>query len=249
MAETMQPPPNARSFAREETTADEYRAFSPWAFLALGFGLCSWLAFLTPLFWLLPLASVIVGIFTWRFLQANRDRYVGGPMVLAGLAMSLLVLGWAPARQFSRMAVLEAHGRRVAEQFIELVNQGKLQEAHEWHLQASARAPYETDLKTYYAADPNKERVLNEFFNASAFKQWLRMGRSAKAKFVRVSSAFVFSEQEEILFEYLVEGSIDGKPVEQQTFIIIGRDKIEGKNQYELFVVGAVDMDPFLRKN
>jgi len=78
----------------ELATTSEYRALSLWALASLAVGLLSLFAFLSPLFWLLPLAGVAVGTMTLRQLHLNRDRFTGSRLAWCGLAISLVTLGW-----------------------------------------------------------------------------------------------------------------------------------------------------------
>jgi len=233
----------------ELATTSEYRALSLWALASLAVGLLSLFAFLSPLFWLLPLAGVAVGTMTLRQLHLNRDRFTGSRLAWCGLAISLVTLGWAPARQITRMSALEGKARQVADAFVDLICQAKLHEAHQWHLHASDRAPLDAELKTYYASDSHKERLLNDFFASPVMKQWLALGTASQARFVKVSSSFAFTNQEEILFEYEVTGQVDGHTKTLQAIVVVAREKVEGANRHELFVSAVVDLDPFLRKN
>jgi len=144
----------------ETAKLQTYRAISPWAPLALLLGLASPLALVHPLLWLVPLAGVWVA---WMgFKQISSDSgYAGRPALLGALALALLFGSMAPARYLTRHWMISREANRLAVQWIGMIRQGDLQQAHQWTLPPTERAGPEASLQLFYESSASSLAGLN----------------------------------------------------------------------------------------
>lgn len=109
----------------------QYRSISSFAILALLFGLASPLAMTSPLLLIVPLVAVFLALFALRQIAANAEILSGRGPALIGLFLGVAMLVYPPVRQWTRYELLKGHAQELAEAFLDLLQQGKLEEAHQ----------------------------------------------------------------------------------------------------------------------
>jgi len=119
------------STAAESDSLTQYRSISSLAVLALLFGLASPLALVNPLLLAVPVAAIVLAMFALRQIAANVEILSGQGLALVALFAGVGILVYTPVRLYTRNEVLNGTARQLAEAFLELLKQGKLQEAHQ----------------------------------------------------------------------------------------------------------------------
>jgi hypothetical protein len=117
--------------AADGQTLPQYRSISSLAILALVLGIASSLALVNPLLLALPLATIALSLFALRQIAANPDIFSGRGMTLAALFLAIFFLVFAPARLWMRFQVIRGHAEELATTFLDLLQHGKLHEAHQ----------------------------------------------------------------------------------------------------------------------
>ncbi len=243
--------PKAALPAHEEELQQEfaYRSVSWTAIAVLVASLFTPLAFLSQVGWILPLIVIVCGMLALRSLAANAERFTGARLVWIGLAISTLMLGWAPARYAARRHSLLGDARKVADAWAELVNHRDLQQAHQWHLSSAERAPEGKSLDEFYAEKvgegemkADRQKSLATFFDRKALAKWLQID-DAHAEYVGFSKQNSFSDAEEFILQYRVTGKQAGKEIEMPVYIMLVRRPI-APGRFEFTVGNVIDYDP-----
>ena len=165
--------------------SQSYRAISPLAIAACILGVASALALVHPLFWFLPMATVAVSVFALRSIRRNSDALVGRKAALAGLAAAAFFGVWAPTSLALQRVVIPRHARPFAEYWLELLRDGRVQEAHQWTVAADYRLPADVDLQAFYESDSDAKEDLKVFLDDEVLRVLIRAGRTATPRFVR----------------------------------------------------------------
>lgn len=138
--------------AAEQGDLTRYRTVSHAAVASLVLGLLSILALLQPLLWFLPAAAAIASIVALRSISANETALIGRKAALAGLALALLVSAWGVSYAASRRIILYNQARRYTDRWFELVQAGKLYQAHQLTLTLGERQAEGVSLEHLYGA-------------------------------------------------------------------------------------------------
>ena len=240
--------PESRTNLTDEA-ADEiaYRAVSPLAVAALVLGLLSPAAFLSPLLWPIPIFAIVFSAFALSRLRRDADRYTGGGLVFAGMLVALLFLGWAPARYMQRMTITEARAAAVAKDWAKLVSDGRLEEAHQWHLNAAARAAPGVSPAAFYAERPEMAKLQQDIYTSGTIAQWVKRGRGSEPKFVGYCGRETVGEDENYVFEFSIRGGDDAGRGYLPAFVIVKREPRESGGG-ELLVQGVHGLNPFIKE-
>lgn len=117
--------------ASDDASISHYRSVSWAAILAMLLALASALAIANPLFLVLPLAALAASLYALRQIAANSELLTGRSLAIAALFLSIFFLVFAPARLWMRSRVVQEKGQELADAFLDLLQAGKLQEAHQ----------------------------------------------------------------------------------------------------------------------
>ena len=77
-----------------------------WSVVTLALGALGFLALLRPVFWIVPLMAIVIGLVSLRSLATHPEQ-IGRRAVLVGLAVAVFFGAWASTRYFSRSAVAD----------------------------------------------------------------------------------------------------------------------------------------------
>jgi hypothetical protein len=142
--------PTVMSEASSSPTVESYRAVSVLAVLSLLAGLLALLALPFPVLLWVPVAGALLGWGALRRIRGAEGQLTGRRLAQGGLALSVFVLCGLLGRSVVEHALLLKHGRRHADQWLQLVASGHRPEAHQLTLLRYNRQPPGTDLKHYY---------------------------------------------------------------------------------------------------
>ncbi|MFM7843664.1 MAG: hypothetical protein ACKPEY_05465 [Planctomycetota bacterium] len=140
-------------------------------------GSLSWLAAFHPALWLVPAIGIVLSLAAWRAVSGGalsggeaERRFRGRRLALVGLALSVFFLAYAPVRQVSRQQRLYAEAERVSREWLTLVCQGQLREAHQLRLRYDLRTPGDQPLDEFYKK-PEQQQDLQKFRQDEVVKQ------------------------------------------------------------------------------
>lgn len=127
-----------------------YRAISPLAVASMFLGMASALALVHPGLWVVPAFSACLAAWSLRAISLRKTELIGRTVALIGLALAILFGAWAPVRLVSRQARLYTQARAKADEWLNLLREGRLYEAYELHLNPTERQPADTSLAEFY---------------------------------------------------------------------------------------------------
>jgi hypothetical protein len=134
-----------------------YRPVSPFVIGVCIASVLSLLALIHPLLWVIPVVTVVLAIIAIVRVSPADSDYSGRLAAMIALCFATLVGGYAPARVISSERTLYAIAREKSEQWIALLQQGRIQEAHQFTKSVDERYPGPESLATYYTVVPQSE--------------------------------------------------------------------------------------------
>lgn len=168
----------------DERPLSGYRGVSVAAVLAGLLGVASALALVHPLLWIVPLVTIVVALVALRAIQRDGSNLTGSGLALCGLALALLFGLWAPARLLSRQWQLYHQAQVYADEWLELIRQGKLHEAHQLALQPVERQPAGTKLEPIYGQSEQLTKRYKTFYSESPLKKMAAAADKASYHFL-----------------------------------------------------------------
>ena len=135
----------------EDETLTGYRPISRLAIASLLLGLLSAAALLHPLLWILPISAVILAAIAFRQTVSPASELRGTAFALTAISLGFLFGSLAVSWQFSFQAALDRQAREYSTAWLELVRQGRLQEAHQLTKHSAERLAPGVSLDEAYA--------------------------------------------------------------------------------------------------
>jgi hypothetical protein len=127
-----------------------YRPFSRAAIFAVPLALASTLALISPVLWIVPIVAVLFSAIALRATCFGEQPLLGKKAAIVGLILSCFLLGYAPAQYLTSRSILCGQAASYANKWLDLVQSGRLAEAHQLHLMYYERVAPNTDLEKYY---------------------------------------------------------------------------------------------------
>ena len=229
-----------------EPGVGEYRAVSGLAIAALILGILSVSALVYPLFWSVPVVGVLCALLALRVVRVRSDELSGRTIAIIGLMLSLVFLSWSVTHHLVRRYSLVEHAKPFAMDWLERVQQGHLEEAHEMFLEPSQRRPPGMDLKRFYAEHDRANRDLENLFLNPCLKPIVRHGMDGRISFERVIAITRSDGIDYVTLQYAYRYKEDGKDRETAMHLLLVRyyDASEGIAMWSLDEVYQVDAAP-----
>src|SRR5688572_30400891 len=194
--------PAAETLLPEEQALVHYSAVSKTAICALALGLAAPLFLASPLLIVVPLAALAVAVVALRQIAASEGELKGTWLATIGLCLATLFLGWGMTHQIARTAVLAREAQRFAEAWLDLVREGKIQQADQLMRDAAARPRTEEELTEYYRTDREASENLQMFFGREPMKGFREAGAQVTYSLRRIAAQSRYSQSDEIVLEY-----------------------------------------------
>jgi hypothetical protein len=143
-----------------------YRSVSRLAIGALFLGVLAPLALIHPILFAVPWIGLIV---SWRALHnigLPDSSATGYRLAMTGLIMAIVFGSWAPAKIIVEHFVLSRQARQFSARWIDLVRDGKLQDAHRWMLAPIQRPDPRMSTQQYYEENVELQQDLEEEFTS-----------------------------------------------------------------------------------
>ncbi|MCA9119040.1 MAG: hypothetical protein H6822_17135 [Planctomycetaceae bacterium] len=134
-----------------------YRPLSPLAVVTCVAALASLLAIVHPLLWVIPVITIVLAVCTILRLTTNQTRYTGRNAAIAALCFASFVGVYAPAHILSRESALNREAEAKVRAWISLLQQGRIQEAHQLSLDVSDRLEGPANLNDHYSGDESND--------------------------------------------------------------------------------------------
>lgn len=217
----------------DEKPLTGYRGISVAAVLTLALGIASSLALVHPFLWVVPLITIVTAVAALRAISIEGSNLTGRGLALAGMSLALLFGLWAPTRVISRQWQLYHQGQVFAEEWLDLVRAGKLQEAHQLALPRAERQPPGTKLETVYEQSEDLKKRFKNFFAEKPVKTMAARGDQATYAYaggMGVSPREFLTEH--IALGYTMRYEDNGQPRTQPLRIVLDRDESDTSRFY-----------------
>lgn len=179
-----------------------YRPISAMAVLSLVLGTLSLLAFVAPVFWFLPVITLLIAAITSRGLEQARREYAGQLLAQFGIVLSLISLVGAPTRYYTQKVIITNEAQQVADVFLDLILADRVKEAFVHTVFPSERAGMEQQPDNLIVRQGNKYRT---FVNENNVVSTL-VGKLAEAQVTKVGPVLYGYERGffEVFIKYIV---------------------------------------------
>ncbi len=185
--------------------AAEYRSLSPVAILGLVLGLLSPLALVTPFLMPLPVVAVLLSWIAARSIRKSPETKAGFGLALAGLGLSVAVLGAIYARGYVATILQQSAAERVAAQFLKRLRSGDIAGAYDLKQEHHKRLPTAEAAAIFYEANEEAAQQLAEFADNPAVRclasgddpKILRRLEVQKLRYGKFATGIVYRTSEE----------------------------------------------------
>lgn len=136
-----------------------YRPISRWAVLSTTLGLLSFLAFADPTFWLVPIISLPIAIYAYRFLERTKLEYAGQTLTQLSLLLTMVCLFGSITQYSVKRYIIVSQAIAESDRFIDLLLDGQIKQAYVLTLPPGQRADFEDDPDTLVVRNGEAYRV------------------------------------------------------------------------------------------
>jgi hypothetical protein len=211
----------------------QYPSISVPAVLTLLLGVASAGALIGPLWWCVPFAGAALAVWALRSIAGSERVLLGRRAAVIGLVLSLLFVAWGMTRFYSRQHVLRDQARQHAEQWLQLVQQGRLHEAHQLHLAQEERQAPDVDLVKYYRDTREPRRDFRSFFDLPPLREIVDQGTQGQLRFEGdkeiLTEAATGTKKDSITLRYTLDYQQDQRPKSLPFLITLTRTRNHGE--------------------
>jgi len=218
---------------RDADQFETYQAISPWAPASVLLGVAAAAALIHPLLWFVPLLGIVVSCLSLRQLAPLTGR-IGRKGVLLGLALSLFFGAIAPARTVTRSWLLTRESRRISVEWVELIRDGDLEQAHQWTLEATRRHQSNFPVKEYYEENPDAWKDFQEFFQSDEMRNIVEFIRSGKVRYSAQVSVQSDRNSIHVVDQFVVDDTDGKREVRLSTYLKRTVDRQTGKAYWQI---------------
>ena len=177
----MSPEPlDLRSEHPESDAVAEYPPVSRLAVLSLVLAIVGCGAVFSPLMVCFAVAAALTAAAAlWSIARAPRPL-LGRKAAVAALLLGVLFGVWGTTWRLVREQMVYAQARQQADKWLQLVQAGRLQEAHQLHLAHENRQAPGADLKEYYKNDREARFEIESYFRGEPLRQIVQAGEGGE---------------------------------------------------------------------
>lgn len=148
----------ARLGQRDEDVA-LYRPVSRMAVVGLLSGLAASLAMANPVLWGLPPLAAVLSLWGLRNIRASNGALSGKAVAVTGLMLALFFSATAFSNFTARRVIARRQAEQIADRWIQMVEHGSMQAAHQWTIPYVMREAPTLPLAAIYAAEEGKQQL------------------------------------------------------------------------------------------
>jgi hypothetical protein len=215
-----------------------YRSPNLWSVVTVALGGLSLLALIQPVFWLVPLIAIVMGLVSLRSLAAHPEQ-IGRRAVLIGLALAMFFGAWASTRYFSRQRWLTREARERADLWVELIRTKQLKEAHQWHLRFADRRPPDVSMDDFYSQSARAHTDYWTFFGVEPLQTLAGLPGEPRVEFQRLESYEPSQRFDTVTFRYRILYEKLGREQVLPIRVVMRRQIDYNTGDYEWYVSGV----------
>lgn len=213
------------------------------AWLSLGFGTAAVLVLVSPLLAALALVGAVSGVVGLRAIQRSEGQLAGQGLALSGLGLSVFFLGLGLTQHLTRQALLEQRARELVEVWIKLLQEGHVQQAHQFRRPPAQRIRSPEALQEHYATSKEASQELQSFVSAPGIKELIQHGAAAEPRLEEVVSSVREGASDLVLLKYSYVADRAHPDHRQPLWIYVHRRYDDGSRRFQ-WEVGAVQTTP-----
>lgn len=187
----------------------EYRSMSALAVVAFALGILSLLALISPVLWIVPVAAIVVALTAIRVIKSDPQKG-GQRLATIGLVVAVCVGIWAVSYHFSREWYLFHKARLFADDWLAVVQNGDLFEAHQLHLPYLDRLEDKEKLTEYYDSVVEVEDSATEFFGEKPLDEFVKNASRGKVEYLGGKSHTTFGKSDFLTLKYVLKYDHNG---------------------------------------
>ena len=218
----------------------EYPSVSRPAVLSLGLAIIASGAIFSPLMVCFAAAAIVVAVAAlWSIARAPRPP-LGRKAAVAALLLSVLFGVWGTTWRLVREQVIFIQARQQADKWLQLVQAGRLQEAHQLHLAHENRQDPGADLKEHYKNDREVRFDFESYFRGDPLRQIVEVGERGSLRFLRreelLNEDFAGQKVDLVTLRYALD-SVEKSQPKTLVFLVKIARKVSGEGteaQWEL---------------
>jgi hypothetical protein len=227
MPDNAQREPGFSEFEADNLT--QYRPISRAALAALAAGVLSITAVVSPAMLWLPIVSVLLAIVALRIVAASQDEVLGRKTAVLGLLLGTLFGAWGLTKFLTYQHSLYQQARVHAEAWIDLVQEGRLHEAHQLHLMQRDREMPGVSLQTHYEQNVDSRDALQAFFAKPPLDAIVTLGRRGQVRFLGNEGTSVYDmmggKVHLVKLRFALDREVDGALKSTPFILAIGRGR------------------------
>ena len=193
--------PTTFSNTDEQIEIVQHGTISWFALISAAFSLLSITALLHPAFWIFPCLAVVTGLGALRSIRIY-EGVRGRGFAIAGLSVGLFFGSWAISSFFAERWVVSLEAREFSDEWLRLVLQGRIDDAHQMMIPPGSRKTAGQSLQDFYAIDAKAKLQRDKFFGGSPVKEMLALGKDGRVRFNRYRALQTSYENRLIEIEY-----------------------------------------------
>jgi hypothetical protein len=193
--------------------------------LLLAIGACG--AVFSPLLVCLAVAGALVAVAAlWSIARAERPP-LGRKAAVAALLLSVLFGVWGTTWRMFRQETVYAQARQRADQWLQLVQTGRLQEAHQLHLAHENRQDPGADLKELYKNSRESRFDFESYFRGEPLRKIVEAGQRGQLRFVQyanlVTESFSGQKTDVVTLRYALDYTEESQSRTLDFLLLIAR--------------------------
>lgn len=224
----------------EQTELGQYRSISRLAIAALFAGLASALAMAHPVLWSLPPLAAVLSVLAVRHVARHESVLTGHWMAVVGLVLALVCGAASISRVVAARRIVRAQAQQVAVAWLQLLRDGKHEEAIEWTVVPYRRRPGGVNLDEFYQNDAEARATRQKFLRQDTVKNLLASNPAAPLELLKVVEQGGRGSEHHIILQYRVKGQ-DQTPFEFR--IHLQRQETEPRGDVEWRVISLQEPD------
>jgi hypothetical protein len=191
-----------RPLRPDEKPLAEYRSVSGLAVAAAILGVVSAVILVNPLLTPVPVAALVASLVALRSIGVSGGQLVGRIPALVGLCLATFFLGWGFTAHLARQSLLEERAKQAADGWLELLRDGKVEQAHQFRLSPAARLSSPEALAEHYKNNKEAAEDLQTFRSGSGVRDLTTFGADAELKFEGLASTLRDGFSDIIVLKY-----------------------------------------------
>jgi hypothetical protein len=229
-----------RPLRPDEKPLAEYRSVSGMAVAAAFLGIVSAVILVNPLLVPVPIAALIAAVAALVSIRNSGGQLVGRLPAIVGLSLATFFLGWGITAHLARQSLLEQRAKEAADGWIELLQDGKAEQAHQFRLSPAARLSSPEALAEHYKSNKEAADDLKAFMSSTGVRDLLTFGADADVRFEELANSLNEGFSDILVLKYSY-----AKPAgeRQPVWIHVTRRYDESTKRPE-WEVGGLNMSP-----